>query len=114
MLAAAGITTQYCIVQGGHTGTGIIDKDPQFVSLADGDGADNIWFTSDDGLRLKSCSPAINRGNNGIAGDTGADIAGNLRTKLSLKMEFLKTMESIMWQGTTTLLILPILMQRAA
>lgn len=73
------ITTQYCIVQGGRTGDGNIKEDPQLVSTADGEGADNIWFTSDDGLRLKYCSPAINRGNTAIGYDGETDIAGNAR-----------------------------------
>lgn len=67
LLAAAGITTQYCIVQGGRAGTGIIDENPQFANPATGD------------LRLKSCSPAINRGNNEIAGNDPTDMAGNTR-----------------------------------
>lgn len=73
------ITTEYCIVQGGRSGTGIIKEDPQLVNTADGDGADNIWFTGDDGLRLRLCSPAINRGNNIVGYDGETDIAGNAR-----------------------------------
>jgi hypothetical protein len=73
------ITTQYCIVQGGRAGSGIITGDPQFSNSSDGDGVDNIWFTGDDGLRLKYCSPAINRGSNEMAGDGETDIAGNTR-----------------------------------
>ena len=46
-----------CPGNAGHT-------DPQFVNLANAKGADNIWMTNDDGLRLKPCSPAINAGNN--------------------------------------------------
>lgn len=37
---------------------------PQFTQINDGDGADNIWMTNDDGLRLKPCSQAINAGAN--------------------------------------------------
>lgn len=77
--STSAITAQYCIVQGGRSGTGIFANDPQLSNTADGDGADNVWFTSDDGLRLKYCSPAINRGNNGMADDSEIDIAGNDR-----------------------------------
>lgn len=79
MNSSSTITTEYCIVQGGRSGTGIISEDPQLFNTADGDGADNIWFTDDDGLRLKLCSPAINRGNNALGYDGETDIAGNTR-----------------------------------
>lgn len=39
-------------------------EDPQFINAQDADGADDIWMTNDDGLRLKPCSAAINAGNN--------------------------------------------------
>lgn len=67
LLAPAGITTQYCVVQGGHAGTGMIDADPQLTNPAIGN------------LQLRNCSPAINRGNNEIAGNGSNDIAGNPR-----------------------------------
>ncbi len=35
---------------------------PLFLAQADGDGADNIWGTADDGLRLLCSSPAVNTG----------------------------------------------------
>lgn len=35
---------------------------PLFLSQADGDGADNVWGTADDGLRLLCGSPAVNAG----------------------------------------------------
>jgi Secretion system C-terminal sorting domain len=53
------------------------NNNPLFVSLADVDGADNIYMTADDGLRLQCSSPAISTG-------TGAtpvlDILGITRT----------------------------------
>ncbi len=55
---------EYSIIQGGSTGTGNQDADPQFRNPSDPNGADNQWFTDDDGLSLLSCSPAINRGSN--------------------------------------------------
>lgn len=39
----------------------ILDSDPLFANVADLDGADNRWGTADDGLRLKSGSPAIGK-----------------------------------------------------
>ncbi len=45
-------------------GTGyVIDADPLFVDASDPDGADDIWGTADDGLRLQAGSPAIGQGN---------------------------------------------------
>ena len=45
-------------------GTGyVIDADPLFVDTSDPDGADNIWGTADDGLRLQAGSPTLGQGN---------------------------------------------------
>lgn len=54
-----------------------LDIDPLFINPADPDGADNIWATLDDGLRLDTCSPALNAGDNALipAGVT-TDISG--------------------------------------
>ncbi len=52
-------------------------QDPLFVNSADPDGADNIWMTTDDGLALTPCSPAINVGDN--TGAPATDILGNAR-----------------------------------
>ncbi len=57
--------------------TNSLNGNPLFISLADGDGADNIWGTSDDGLRLQCSSPAVNAG----TGSTPAlDMIGITRT----------------------------------
>jgi len=42
--------------------SGTLNSNPLFINLADGDGADNIPMTADDGLRLTCTSPAINAG----------------------------------------------------
>ncbi|MBN1127300.1 MAG: right-handed parallel beta-helix repeat-containing protein, partial [Sedimentisphaerales bacterium] len=42
----------YCDIQGGYTGTGNINLDPQFIDLDEGD------------YRLQDTSPCLNRGNN--------------------------------------------------
>ena len=57
--------------------TGNLDANPQFVNLANATGADNCWFTADDGLKLQRLSPMINAGN--IAGAPVTDISGMAR-----------------------------------
>ncbi len=68
---------EYSNVQGGFTGTGNINANPNFVNENDLDGADNIWGTADDGLQLQPNSPSINSGNN--TGASATDLAGNTR-----------------------------------
>ena len=54
-----------------------INLNPQFINYTDGDGADNIFMTADDGIRLPCGSPAINAG----SGSTPTvDILGLPRT----------------------------------
>ena len=57
--------------------TSLFGVDPLFVNAADPDGADNMWITGDDGLRLQSGSPAINTGT--AAGAPATDILGVAR-----------------------------------
>jgi hypothetical protein len=57
--SSAAIT--YSDVQGGCPGTGNIGADPLFT---DADGADDIFGTEDDNLRLPSGSPCIDAGDN--------------------------------------------------
>lgn len=60
----ASCTISYSVISGGYaTGTNIIISTPLFTDINDGDGADNIWCTADDGLTLKMNSPGINEGN---------------------------------------------------
>ncbi|TWI85796.1 putative secreted protein (Por secretion system target) [Lacibacter cauensis] len=40
----------------------VLNGNPLFVNYNDGDGADNIWGTADDGLRLQCSSPAVGAG----------------------------------------------------
>ncbi len=58
----------------------LFGTNPQFVNEGSPIGADNIWATTDDGLRLTPCSPAINTGSNTLvpAGIT-TDITGTAR-----------------------------------
>lgn len=63
--------------------TGIADNntkgvEPRFINYANPVGEDSIWFTSDDGLRLCNCSPAINTGSNSFA-TTETDISNKAR-----------------------------------
>ncbi|PQJ10532.1 hypothetical protein CJD36_011190 [Flavipsychrobacter stenotrophus] len=54
--------------------------DPLFINALDPVGADAIWATADDGLRLQNCSPAINTGNTSLVSFlTTSDLLGNMR-----------------------------------
>ena len=44
----------------------VIDANPLFIDTYDANGADNIWGTQDDGLRLQAGSPAIDQGNHNL------------------------------------------------
>jgi len=83
-----GSTFRYCDVVGsggsarwnadfGTDGGGNIDAAPTFANAADPDGADNKWFTADDGLALWSGSKGIDAGSGSVAPAT--DILGNAR-----------------------------------
>jgi predicted outer membrane repeat protein len=78
---AADPDVNYSIIQGGFAGTNNTSTDPLFNNIADPDGADNQWFTSDDGVRLGCGSPAFNSGNNATA--TTTDIRGTSRPQLT-------------------------------
>lgn len=75
-------TVTYCITQPNSvysSGTGIINNKPAlFYNISDSDGEDDIWFTSDDGLRLTNNSSAINVGTT-ITGNATQDILGTSR-----------------------------------
>jgi uncharacterized repeat protein (TIGR01451 family) len=58
---AISATINYSLVEGGYSGTGNLDADPQFV---DADGPDDIVGTLDDNLRLLPTSPAVDAGDN--------------------------------------------------
>ncbi len=59
---------------------GNLTTNPLFVNAADADGADNIFGTSDDGLHLQVCSPAVNSGSNTfIPSGLTTDFASNPR-----------------------------------
>jgi hypothetical protein len=73
------VTVTYSIVQGGWTGTGNVDDDPQFVRPPS-PGADSTWGTADDDygdLRLRSGSPAIDAGDNTAVPPDVADLDGD-------------------------------------
>ena len=74
------INASYSDIRGVAAAGTSISVNPQFVNPANPIGADNIWGTSDDGLRLTPCSPAINAGSNTLvpAGIT-TDIANTTR-----------------------------------
>jgi len=73
LLGAASFTATYAAIDitnqnPPHTitgpGTGNINTAPTFLNIADADGADNCWLTSDDGLQLQFGSVGIDVGNN--------------------------------------------------
>ena len=73
-------TVTYSDAQGGYSGTGNISSDPLFINKNDADGADNIFGTADDGLKLQSGSSAGNAGNNaGVPAGVATDITGAAR-----------------------------------
>jgi hypothetical protein len=74
-------TVSYSCVQGGHTGTGNIDSDPNF---ADPDGDDNILGTKDDNLRLLAGSPCIDAGDSNSVGPDLADLDDDGNTTESI------------------------------
>jgi hypothetical protein len=59
-------TYNYSLVKGLALAAPSLSINPQFVNASDPDGADNIWGTTDDGLRLTPCSPCLNTGSNGL------------------------------------------------
>lgn len=67
------------IIQGGYRGNWNVD--PLFVNTALPSGADGIWGTADDGLKLQTGSIAYNTGGADITGLLlpSVDIAGNTR-----------------------------------
>jgi predicted outer membrane repeat protein len=59
----AGITAETgAVVSLGDTAVKILSADPLFVNATNPAGADGIWRTADDGLRLQATSPAIDLG----------------------------------------------------
>ncbi len=62
------IDTNYPLDQSTNYGIGtlatgnIFAQDPLFLNYLDPIGPDNIWYTTDDGLRLQNNSPAVNAG----------------------------------------------------
>lgn len=58
----------------GIDGGNNIDTSPGFVDAGDPDGADNLFGTDDDGLRLIPSSPAVSTGNSAAPGLVGVSI----------------------------------------
>lgn len=75
-------TVTYSNVQGGFTGSGNINADPQFASTSNLIGPDNIWMTNDDGLMIGCLSPSRNNGLNSAT--PSVDIVGTLRPQFSV------------------------------
>ena len=78
-------TLSYCDIQGGHSGTGNINADPQFIR-SPWAGPDGVCGTPDDDygdLSLRLDSPCLNYGLNS-ANSTSTDLAGNARIQNSV------------------------------
>ncbi len=100
-----------CITQVfGTTGINgnLVGIDPLFLNIANPAGADNIFYTNDDGLNIATCSPAINAGSNAsIAGYT-TDILGNTRVYNSIvdmgayEQQVLPGLVTNMWTGAVS------------
>ena len=70
-------------------GTGfLLDADPLFVNASDPDGADNIWGTADDGLRLQADSPALGQGNTDFLPQDTLDVDDDGVTVEPLPIDF--------------------------
>lgn len=61
--------------------------DPLFVNINDADGEDNVWFSEDDGLRLKEDSPGINSGHNNSIQKDFADLDNDGNTEERLPFD---------------------------
>jgi uncharacterized repeat protein (TIGR02543 family) len=68
------------IFQGWTGNENAFSADPLFVNLDNPIGPDGIWFTADDGLRLRSGSPAINAGINSDLSPDSADLDNDENT----------------------------------
>ena len=62
----------------------LVGVDPIFLNRVNPAGADNIFYTNDDGLNLASCSPAMNTGLNASIAGYNIDILGNARVYNSI------------------------------
>ena len=58
----------------------IYNQNPLFINSSNSDGADGIWRTKDDGLRLKITSPAVDVGLNSSISAYSTDVLGTTRT----------------------------------
>ena len=57
----------------------VYSGNPLFINVSDPDGADNVWMTKDDGLKLKSTSPSLDVGLNSAISSYSTDILGTPR-----------------------------------
>jgi len=78
------LAVSYSDIQGGCTGTAIIDSDPLFSNISSPLGVDNIFATIDDGLTLTVASPCVGSGTTG--GAPTNDILGNPMVMSSIDM----------------------------
>ena len=83
-MGTGGLSVTYSNIEGASGeswfGSGCIHADPLFVSVNDPPGADGVYATVDDGLRLTSASPSVNTGSDGaVPALLTTDITGGNR-----------------------------------
>lgn len=69
----------------------LIDSDPLFVDAGTPAGADGLWGTADDGLRLQAASPAVNTGLASLLPADWLDVNGNGDLDEALPFDLLDT-----------------------
>jgi len=74
---ATPLAVSYSDIQGGYSGTAVIDSDPLFSNISSPLGIDNIFATIDDGLALTVMSPCVGSGTNASIPLDGNDLLGN-------------------------------------
>jgi len=82
--AGTSLDVLFSIAQGGWTGTGNIDGDPQFVDAA---GPDGIAGTQDDNLRLSPTSPGVDAGDSDSLPQDSEDLDGDGNTTEPLPLD---------------------------
>jgi hypothetical protein len=77
----------YCIIEGGWSGSSNWDIDPLFANVSDPDGADGLWATADDGLHPTAPGSAFNSGNSTLLPADLTDLDGDGVTTEALPLE---------------------------
>jgi hypothetical protein len=97
-------TVSFSLLQSPSTYSSNISANPLFINSSNPVGADGRWITADDGLRLSTCSPAIDAGtNSGLV--MALDIAALIRPQgVGVDMGAYETLPTAL-AGTTRLYV---------